>query len=167
MWRFDVGQVRFVYLLVAIGRWKTSQLSLPSTFSLVRSIFHHLESGGLILSAIPRLPLHIAFSDAHLPLQRSRPRQPLPKLPAYSSADSLSNGLQVLTGLEFNFDRVIHPHLFAPPLRREVNPNPRNHLEYTKMAEADHRKNPRPRPLSDSEKARLDEFIDSIHYSAR
>ncbi|TAQ87467.1 hypothetical protein B7494_g4198 [Chlorociboria aeruginascens] len=36
------------------------------------------------------------------------------------------------------------------------------------MAESDYqRKNKMPRPLSDAEKERLDEFIDSIHYSAR
>lgn len=36
------------------------------------------------------------------------------------------------------------------------------------MADADNnRRNKFPRPLSDAEKARLDEFIDSIHYSAR
>ncbi|KAM7224386.1 Cyclin-dependent kinase, regulatory subunit [Rhypophila decipiens] len=29
------------------------------------------------------------------------------------------------------------------------------------------RRNPRPRPLTDDERARLDEFIDSIHYSSR
>ncbi len=29
------------------------------------------------------------------------------------------------------------------------------------------RRNKSPRPLSDSERARLEEFIDSIHYSAR
>jgi len=36
------------------------------------------------------------------------------------------------------------------------------------MADLDYnRRNKVPRPLSDSEKARLEEFIDSIHYSAR
>jgi cyclin-dependent kinase regulatory subunit CKS1 len=36
------------------------------------------------------------------------------------------------------------------------------------MAESDYnRRNKVPRALSESEKARLDEFIDSIHYSAR
>lgn len=29
------------------------------------------------------------------------------------------------------------------------------------------RRNKTPRPLSDAERARVDEFIDSIHYSAR
>lgn len=29
------------------------------------------------------------------------------------------------------------------------------------------RRNKQPRPLSDNERARLEEFIDSIHYSAR
>ena len=29
------------------------------------------------------------------------------------------------------------------------------------------RRNPSPRPLSDNERARLEEFIDSIHYSTR
>ncbi len=29
------------------------------------------------------------------------------------------------------------------------------------------RRNKRPRPLSDEERARLEEFIDSIHYSSR
>jgi len=44
-------------------------------------------------------------------------------------------------------------------------------LEYNnkeKMAEMDYnRRNKVPRPLTESEKARLEEFIDSIHYSAR
>jgi cyclin-dependent kinase regulatory subunit CKS1 len=36
------------------------------------------------------------------------------------------------------------------------------------MSDLDYnRRNKHPRPLSDSEKARLEEFIDSIHYSAR
>jgi cyclin-dependent kinase regulatory subunit CKS1 len=36
------------------------------------------------------------------------------------------------------------------------------------MSDLDYnRRNKVPRPLSDSEKARLEEFIDSIHYSAR
>jgi len=29
------------------------------------------------------------------------------------------------------------------------------------------RRNPQPRPLTEEERARLDEFIDSIHYSTR
>ena len=29
------------------------------------------------------------------------------------------------------------------------------------------RRNPKPRPLTDNERAKLDEFLDSVHYSAR
>jgi len=52
-------------------------------------------------------------------------------------------------------------------LRKEVSRSI-NFQKDAAMTESDYnRRNRVPRPLSDSEKARLDEFIDSIHYSAR
>jgi hypothetical protein len=45
----------------------------------------------------------------------------------------------------------------------------RNHTVFTEtMADVDYsRRNKVPRPISENEKAKLEEFIDSIHYSAR
>lgn len=55
----------------------------------------------------------------------------------------------------------MHFYSILPPFRAKISND-------EKMTEVDaSRKNKKPRPLQDGERARLDEFIDSIGYSAR
>ncbi len=55
----------------------------------------------------------------------------------------------------------VHPQILGVDLDLGYN-------NKEEMAEMDYnRRNKVPRPLTESEKARLEEFIDSIHYSAR
>jgi hypothetical protein len=70
------------------------------------------------------------------------------------------------------FDRIgRRPHLNSSSRRPHARTRPRSACPpLTMTAEMDidfTRRNKKPRPLSEHEKEKLDEFVDAIHYSAR
>lgn len=87
-----------------------------------------------------------------LQLQRPRPRSPSPRLPS-------TRCLAVPPA-----HNTPPPLLPSPALRSStrLDPAPNMNMDIDVT-----RRNKKPRPLSETEKERLEEFVESIHYSAR